>query len=66
MRKPDIYRNLNNGRPFLAWILNNNSRTVENRNPIIVDELVVKTGVGRYHEHKKIAALEMDNLLKNE
>lgn len=55
MRKPDIYKELNNGRQFLAWILHDDSKIVEIRSPVIVDGLVVNVEVERYHENRKIA-----------
>jgi len=66
MRKPDIYKELNNGRQFLAWILHDDSKIVEIRSPVRVDGLVVNVEVERYHENRKIAVLEMENLLNKE
>lgn len=66
MRKPDIYKKLNNGRQFLAWILNDDSKIVEIRSPVIVDGLITNVEIERYHENRKIAVLEMENLLNKE
>lgn len=66
MRKPDIDKELNNGRQFLAWILNGESKIVEIRSPVIVDGLIINVEVERYHENSKIAVLEMENLLNKE
>lgn len=65
MRKPDIYRELNDGRQFLAWILADDSKVVEIKSPVIVDGLIVNTECERYHEDKMISHEEMEILLED-